>query len=359
MTIPALPSFADLQAAQTPPPAQPNFQGRSAGGDMNPPTQVSQPGGSGFNTPPATPVPAAQPPAQPTQQQFSIAELERMGRIPVGQFKSERELFDAMYGALEQTATELEQYRQRPPVTPAAPVQPATPATPAVPADDLTKMATVFQQNNWLALQNGQWVATNPLATQVAQQLNTQALEAQARQAELADPRSFISKYGKEVFEQALSPLQEQMKQVLERNQRLEMQLSAMTPKPHESWIKEHEAKLWTTDPAGTRVPTQAGAAYRDAWDLAANSGVTDPTAAHQIASMAASAYLQSTQPAAPPQPQQPWLQQALQRPPVSDPSFNAAGTVLNNSVPPQQRGVPLDNQGFPTFAGLQAIGLQ
>ncbi len=355
MTIPALPSFADLQA-QTQPPAQPNLQGSSAGGANSPPAPASQPGGTGFNAPPATP---AQPPAQPTQQQFSIAELERMGRIPPGQFKSERELFDAMYGALEQTATELEQYRQRPPVAPAAPVQPATPATPAVPADDLTKMATVFQQNNWLALQNGQWVATNPLATQVAQQLNTQALEAQARQAELADPRSFISKYGKEVFEQALSPLQEQMKQVLERNQRLEQQLSAMTPKPHESWIKEHEAKLWTTDPAGQRVPTQAGAAYRDAWDLAANSGVTDPTAAHQIASMAASAYLQSTQPAAPPQPPQPWLQQVLQRPPVSDPSFNAAGTVLNNSVPPQQRGVPLDNQGFPTFEGLQAVGLQ
>jgi hypothetical protein len=218
-------------------------------------------------------------------------------------------------------------------------------------------MATVFQQNNWLALQNGQWVATNPLATQVAQQLNNQALEAQARQAELADPRSFIAKYGKEAFEQFTTPLQEKLQQVLERNQRLEQQLSSMIPKPHESWIKEHEAKLWTTDPAGARVPTAAGAAYRDAWDLAVNSGVTDPAAAHRIASMAASPYLQNSQPAAP-QPQQPWMSQALQRP-VSDPSFAAPGTVLNNVVPPQQRGVPLDNQGFPTFAGLQSVRMQ
>ena len=283
-----MPSFADLQTQFG---QQPSITNAPSGGANPPPTPASQPGVGGL--PPAQPTP--QPPAS------YLAELERDGRIPAGQFKTERDLIDALYGTASELATQVEQYQQKP----REPVAPSAPAAPAAPVADLTKMATVFQQNGWLSLQNGQWVANNAMATEVASQMNNSILEAQARQAELAN-----------------------------------------------------RDKLFVKDTSGAEVHTPAGKAYSEAWEMARQAGRTNINEIHQYALTVATPYLTQMQAPPTPAPVQSWMQQATATP-RHDPSFSAPGTVLNSSVPPSGIGMPVGNDGFPTFQSLMALGIQ
>lgn len=346
MTTPALPSFQMLQQQAATP--QPNIPSAPSGGANNPPVPVPQPGGMGLPTPQPQ-APQFIPPAAPARDPYLI-QLEQSNRLPPGRFNTVQEAFDAIYTLAEQQESELDRFKAQPPAAPAPPV------TPAPPAEDLNKMAMAFQQNGWMALENGQWVAKQPAAGQLAQQLNHQLLEAQARQAELSDPVSFIAKYGKTAIEQYLTPLQKEMEALKQQNLQLQMDIAKSTPKPHEAWVEQNKAVLWTTDQNGTRTPSVAGKAYADAWDMAESYGMRAEDV-HKFAMTAATPYLTTvTQQAPQPQPPQPWMQQVLQNPPAQNPAFNAPGTFLNNSVPPQQRDVTLDNDGLPSFARLQAL---
>lgn len=341
--LPAMPSFADLQAQQAS--IQPVPPNAPSGGATQPSVPASQPGGG--SPPPAV--------SQPTVPQPYVAELERLGRIPVGRFTNDRDLIDTLYGTAENLATQVEQFEARQ----AAPVQPAAPVVPATPVADVTKMATVFQQNGWLALQNGQWVATNPMATQLATQMNASIMEAQARQAELAEnPSAFISKHGADVFKQALSPLQQEIETLRQQNQQLQQQFEASTPRLDKTWVETNKAQLYTTDAAGKEVPTQAGKAYGEAWEMARAAGKPIDQI-HSFALSVATPYLAAAATPAPaPAPPQTWVQQVLSNP-GTDPSFTAPGTVLNKSVPPNGIGYPVDNDGYPSFSKLQGLGIQ
>lgn len=343
--FPGMPDLSQMMASQQPPVTNTPPSAPSGGATIpTPPVAPQQPSGLGFTPPPA------QPPA-PTPQQSYIAELESKGLLPPGhQFKSERDLIDRFYAVTEQMAAEMEALKgQQPAAPPAAP-----PVAPAAPVEDLTKMATQFQQSGWLALENGTWVAKHNAAQSMAQQLNQQIVEAQARQAELADPASFIRKYGSAAFEEMMKPLKAELDLIKQRNQMLEQQLEKTIPKPHEAWVKQNEAVLWTTDPSGQRTPSVAGKAYSEAWDMAAkyNMAVED---VHKFAMTAAAPYMQQTQ-QQPAQPQQSWMQQTLQNPPAANPAFNAPGTVLTQTVPPQQRDAILGPDGFPDFNRMMAL---
>lgn len=338
---PALPSFADLQAQMN---QQSQQSSASTSGVQTLPAPVATPGGQGF-TPPTPQAPPAQP------QESYLAQLERMGKVPAGQFRTERELIDALYSTAEDLANR---------VTPEPPARPAptpVPETPVVNQADLSKAATMFQQQGWLGMQNGQWVATNPIAQGAAQQLNTAMLEAQARQAELADPTAFISKYGQQAIDARLTPLQQELQQLRQENQAIQARLAETLPRPDKQFVEANKERLWTTDPAGTRVPTQAGKLYSQAWDMASKAGIEDFNQIHEYALSVAQPYLQPTPQPAQPQ-HQPWMQQ-VQNSPVTDPSFTAPGTVFTNSVPPSGIGIPVGNDGFPTFGSLQALGIQ
>lgn len=339
---PAMPSFADLQSQMNQQPT--NTPNAPSGGANGLPAPVATPGGQGLTPPPQA------PPAQP--QESYLAQLERMGKVPVGHFKSERELIDALYSTAEDLANRVAPEPPAKPVTP-----PPAPETPAVNQADLSKAATMFQQQGWLAMQNGQWVATNPIAQAAAQQLNTAMLEAQARQAELADPTAFISKYGQTAFDAKLTPLQQELQQLRQETQALQARLAETLPRPDKQFVEANKDKLWTTDPAGKQVPTQAGKLYSQAWDMASKAGIEDFNQIHEYALSVVQPYLQPTPQPAQPQ-HQPWMQQ-VQNSPVTDPSFTAPGTVFTNSVPPSGIGIPVGNDGFPTFGSLQALGIQ
>lgn len=346
-TIPALPSFTERAAAlpqmpavPAPPftqqvpafPVPPSPMNAPSGGANSPPAPVSQPGGLGL---------PSQTPAAPLS---LVQQYEAAGRIPAGRFKSDQELTDALYQVAETAASELEQSRQRP-QTPAA--EPAKPVTPAAPIEDVTKMATYFQQNGWLSLQNGQWVAVNPLATQLAGQLNQQIVEAQARQAELADPVSFFKKYGGDALKENLTPMQAELAELKAQYAALQTQIAESAPKPWDGFMKQYDAQLWTTDQSGQRQPSDVGRVYRDAFEMARTYGMS-PVDTHKFAETATKPYLQQTQ--QPVAPQQSWMQQVSTNQAQMDPSFNRPGTVLNNGVPPGQMGIPRENNGFTSF---------
>lgn len=342
--MPAMPSFADLQSQMSQQP--PNTPSAPSGGANSLPAPVATPGGQGFSPPPAQPAP--QPAPVP---ESYLAQLERAGKVPAGQFKSERELIDALYSTAEDLANRVE---QRPPETP---VTPTPAAAPVVNHDDLNKAATMFQQQGWLAMQNGQWVASNPIAQAAASQLNTAMLEAQARQAELSDPSAFIAKYGKSVIEQALTPFQQKLAEMEAQNQALQARLVETLPRPDKQWVESNKDKLWTTDQAGAQTPTPAGKLYGQAWDMAHKAGMQDLNQIHEYALSVVQPYITQTQPAAP-QPQVPWMQQ-VQNSPGSDPSFTSPGSSFSAQVPPSSIGIPVGNDGFPQFSMLQALGSQ
>jgi len=346
---PALPSFAELQ--QSAPPTQPTYQippSAPSGGAITPPAPALPPGGLGL-TPPATPTIQA-PPTTPAKSPY-IAALEAHNKIPVGMFHSEAELIDRLWSVSDNLNSELEALRNQPP---AAPTQQVTP-TPA-PAEDLTSLALPFQQSGMLAMDNGQWVARHAAATSLAQQLNQRAAEAQARTAELAtDTAGFIRKYGQKAFEEALAPINQKLTQFEAYTKQLEAELARAVPKPHEQWVKQNEAQLWTADQFGRRVPSAAGAAYSNAWDQMAKYGVPDAEL-HQYAMTMAAPHLTQQQPAQQPAPQQSWMQTVVNNPPVINPGFTAPGTTFQSQTPPQARDAIYGNDGFPSFTKMQAL---
>ena len=345
---PALPSFADMQQ-QSAPPVQPTYQippSAPSGGAISPPAPASPPGGQGL-TPPTQPV------APAPQKSPYIAALEAQNKIPVGRFTSEAELIDTLYTISDNLQSQLEAERNRTHETPAAP-QPA----PVAPQEDLTAMAVPFQQSGWLAMENGQWVSRHPAAASLAQQLNQRAAEAQARTAELAtDTAGFLRKYGQEAFEEALAPIQQKMAELEAYNKQLESEIAKAVPKPHEAWVKQNESQLWTTDQFGRRVPTAAGQTYSKAWDTAAQYGMpVDKVHEYAMALTAPLLTQQTQQPAPPAAPQQPWMQQVAQNPPVINPGFTAPGTTFQSQTPPQARDAIYGNDGFPSFTRMQAL---
>ncbi len=343
------PDYNQMLAQHTPAapaaPAAPvvNTPNAPSGGATLPPQPAPQGlAGAGGPQTPAT---------APTPSNNLVLEYERQNRVPVGRFKTDAELLNAVYSLAEQVSNEADELRQArmgqtPPATPAAPQTPAAPAAPEPSA--LSQIATVFQQNGMLQFQNGQWVSTHPASAETATHLNRQAAEVQARQAELADPKSFIGKYGKDVFKQELTPLEQKLQEMESRYAALEQRLAAAVPKPHMTWVEQNKSVLFKE---GTQEPSDIGKVYAQAWDTAAQSGVTDEAACHQLALMAVTPYM--TQRPATPQPaapQTPWINQALQTQQV-DPSFGMPGTV--SSRPSDGIGLPLMNDGFPDYHAM------
>jgi len=102
-----------------------------------------------------------------------------------------------------------------------------------------------------LAMNNGQWVATNPIAQGAAQQLNTAMLEAQARQAELADPTAFITKYGQSAIDSRLTPLQQELQQLRQENQAIQARLAETLPRPDKQFVEANEGRAGVTGENG------------------------------------------------------------------------------------------------------------
>lgn len=385
------PTYAGLQQGNQQVPGQPVLN-PSSGGGTSPTAFASQPSGGGQPQPwqqqPTQPQPSlqqttfpqpnfqppiTQPPAQqtwappspttaaPTQQpEVSpyIQELERLGHVPAGRFKNDRELSERLYSISEEMAARLEEYEKQYPTQPAAtpaaptPLQPA--AAPVATATDVTQIATVFQQNGLLTFNNGQWVATNPMAAAVAEQMNRSALEAQARQAELANPSAFITKYGSEVINKAVDPLNQRLEELARQNQRLQQQFENSMPRPDRDWVTQNRSMLYAKDTTGREAETPIGAIYRNAWSAAEQQYGGNFAAIHQYALDVIKPLLPTQQQ---PQQKQPWLA-GVQNPQsnmyAADPSFTAPGTIFNNGVSPQHQGRPLGNDGMPSFAAIQ-----
>lgn len=290
------------------------------------------------------PAPAQQP-VDPFIQQW-----EANQRLPPGRFKTTQELAEHLYLTLDDVAGKLEEYEKKQPV----PQQPAGQQPAPVPApvqQDLTQIAGVFQQNGMLANENGQWVAKNPLANGVAEQMNKAAMEAQLRQMELANPEAFVSKYGTSLVNSAVQPLQTQMAEIVKQNQMLQQRLESTLPRPDRDWVNQNRQIMYTKDAAGNEVPTQIGQLYSHAWDTANGQGISDYGKIHEYAMGLISPLLQTQQQ---PQPQASWMSGVGTKPP--DPGFNSPGTVFTNNAPPGQGGVPVANDGFPRYNILQAF---
>ena len=332
------PSFADLSKTGVP------------AGEPAPPGQQ-------LATPPAGVAGGQAVASTPTN--AMLRQYESQGLVPAGRFTNDAEMVEALYSLATNLASRQDDQRPEAPA-PARPVQPAQPVPqqqPQQPARDISQVATTFQQAGLLSYANGQWVATNPMATQVAEQLNAQIIAAQARQAELADPDSFIRRYGTGAIREALTPIDEELQQVKAQYQMLQQQLEAMTPKPYESWIQQHQSQLYSTDPATqARVYTPAGKTYDSMWTTAYEAGVRDVAKLHEIASSAAQPYLQQaapvTQPAA--KPAVPWASTVQ---PAGDSGFNAPGSQMGRAAGSTGISVPVGNDGMPSFSLMLAQG--
>lgn len=317
------------------------------------PAPVQQPWQQPLN--PAQPVPsapfggAASPPPGSAPvggtQNYHVSRLEARNEINRGQFKTDEELFDSLYNLAGDLAGQLDAFTTAQQSAPPAPVAPVVPTTPQT---DYSAVVPVFQQQGWLTMNNGQWVAANPVANEAAQYMNRQLVQGQQIQAELStNPQNFISKYAANAFKDQLSPLEAQVKQLADENKRLAEMVHQNAPKPHMDWVKANDALLWANQ-NGTRTPTPAGEAYRDAWNLAQQSGVNDESKLHQIASFAVKPYMGQPAPQAPPQS---WMQSVNMNQPV-DPGFTSPGYMFNQ---PQAPPSPTDAHGFPSYEQIIA----
>lgn len=299
-----------------------------------------------------------QAPAAPPVVDPYIAQLESDGRIPVGQFKSQQELTERLYEVLTDLSPKIDEYEkwrqtQQQPAAPAQPSAPVVQQTPVVaPQQDLTAVAGMFQQSGMLAQENGQWVAKNPLAAAVAEQMNKSAMEAQLRQMELANPQAFIAKYGSDAISQAVGPLQQQMAEMAKQNEMIQKRLEESVPRPDRDWVNQNRSLLYSKDQSGREVPTTVGNLYQTAWETANRQGITDYAKIHEYAMTVVSPLVTSQQ-RPPVQPQASWMAGVGQQAP--DPSFNSPGTVFTNNVPHGQGGIPVANDGFPRFDLLRA----
>lgn len=290
--------------------------------------------------------------------------MEAEGKIPRGQFKDDAELLQALYSVADQSLTELEKLKSSQANPPAAPpgtpvlasgssgvpaAQPAA-AAPAALNQDITRAAMALQQQGLLTFTNGQWVATSPVAGDIAAKMNQAALDIQAKTAELADPGAFIQKYGTDVIQAAVKPLQEQLEAVRRQNQELEQRLRASIPKPYEGWLRDNQKHLKTAD----GQLTEAGQAYSMAWDAAVANGVTSEQVLHQKAVEWASRFLPKTPNSAQPSQAAPpsFLSTVGQAP--ANPGFNAPGSTFAKQGNPSGVNVPVTNKGLPDFNEMQ-----
>ena len=331
---------------------QPNFQQPAQQPNFQQPAQqpnFQQPANQPVYSPPAPQPGNQQSPMQPAPQQTVdplILQWEADQRLPPGRFKTTQELSEHLYSTLVDVATKLDEYEKQQPAPQVTPTQPVAPA-PATPApQDLTQIASVFQQNGMLANEGGQWVAKNPLANGVAEQLNKAAMEAQIRQLEMANPEAFVAKYGNNLVQ----PLQSKIDEIVKQNQLLQQRLESTLPRPDRDWVNQNRHILYTKDAAGNEISTQIGQLYATAWDTANRQGISDYAKIHEYAMGLISPLLQPQQQ---PQPQASWMSGVGTKPP--DPGFNAPGTVFTNNAPPGQGGVPVGNDGFPRYSILQA----
>ena len=340
-TPPAAPAPMAPQAPNTP------HQGSAPFGGANLPPSGSTPSGGG-----------APQPAAPVENRL-VQKYIQAGQIQPGRFQNDEQLMNALITLAQQQAEALEAAQGQQPAAPQPPAAPVTP-TPPAPGVDLSQLATVFQQQGLLSFQNGQWVAANPIAQEAAAQLNRKALEAQAIQAELSDPRNFILKHGADALkEKLLPPLEQRIADLQAQLERQQQVLDQAIPKPHEAWFNENRKALETVDANGQPTKTAAGVAFENAWNTAVQAGVNDPVALHRIAQAAALPVIQQV---APPQQQQapavPWFQQA-QNTPATDTGFGLPGSQVGNPHQPTGIGVPQMNDGFPDYHAMLRQGLQ
>ena len=342
-SVPAYPSFAALTnqgvpvggSAQLPPAAAPAAAGVQVAGGA-PAAHVA--------------LDSAAPPT-PSAPASLLRDYESRGLVPPNRFQSDAELVHGLYELAQTLATDRPEPRAAATPPPAVPDQVAQ----QPPAEDIARVATAFQQQGLLSFANGQWVATNPMAGEVAAAMNRRNAEAQARQAELSDPSGFIRKYGADVFKQMVDPLHQQVQTLIEENKRLQESISSLAPKPYASWIKENQAKLYTVDPqTGSNVLSPAGNAYHAAWGSAAQAGVTDEAALHHIAMTTANPYM-AVQVQQTAQPAKPWSASLAVSP---DNGFNAPGSAMGRQAGSTGVSVPVGPDGMPSFRMMLAQGV-
>lgn len=336
-----------------PPPAAPQVP--------NTPHQGSAPFG-GANLPPSGSTPSGGgAPTTPAVENRLVQKYIQAGQIQPGRFQNDEQLMNALITLAQQQAEALEAVQGQQPAAPQPPAAPpTTPTPPATPGVDLSQLATVFQQQGLLSFQNGQWIATNPVAQEAAVQLNRKALEAQAIQAELSDPRNFILKHGADALkEKLLTPVEQRLAEMAAQIERQQQLLDQAIPKPHEAWFNENRKALETVDATGQPVKTAAGVAFENAWNTAVQAGVNDPVALHKIAQAAALPVIQQVAPPQQPQaPAVPWFQQA-QNTPATDTGFGLPGSQVGNPHQPTGIGVPVTNDGFPDYHQMLRQGIQ
>ena len=130
-----------------------------------------------------------------------------------------RELIEGLYGVADDLASQLDARQTQNPGQPS----PATGSPPAganppaytppgqiPPATagevNYSDVVPVFQSQGWLTMQNGQWVAANPIANDAASFLNRRIAQSQVLQAELsANPNGFFQKYRADAIKQQLT----------------------------------------------------------------------------------------------------------------------------------------------------------
>lgn len=322
------PSFTDLATTAGNAPV---------GGATTPAQTQSAPGalsqGAVSNPTPPIAVPAAPQPQTPPANAL-IRRLETSGVLSQGHgFTDDMQVLEYIAANGSQAA------EQQPP----APPQQAAPETPAPSPGDLSAAAVTFQQAGMLNFQNGVYVATSPLAADVARALNDNLARQRAVQAELVDPTAFVRTYGQDVIREATEPLHNEI-------QALREQLAAVArqaiPDPATTFVRDNRQALVAPDGSYTA----AGAAYQAAWDAAVRGGVQDRTAAHTIASLAARPLMSSTPQAAPAPnnapPNTPWLGTITTQ--AANPAFASPGSIVASG--PQPGSVPVNNGGFPDF---------
>jgi hypothetical protein len=196
-------------------------------------------------------------------------------------------------------------------------------------------------------MQGGVYVAKAPEFAAVADTLNKQIQERDARLAELADPATWFKKYGEPAIDPRLKTLEEQIGE-------LKARLEAATPKPQDVWVSQNRDKLYAQQ-NGQQVLTPAGHAYNQTWNRLASEGKLSEADIHDRASLAANAVMQFYQPPASPvqpaQPPQTFMQAAAGYQP--QPGFNLPGTPLSNGNPQPQ--VFANSRGFPDWDQITA----
>lgn len=300
---------------------------------------------------PAAPAPAPTPvapaaPAAPNRTMLnSLVSRGELTAQEAAYYPSDDHLFQDLL-------TEVAKVRQAPPETPAPTQTPAPQQTqaPQQSLEEINRMALSLQQSGALTFEGNRYTAKYPEFQAVADRLNSERLRAEQHLQELADPQAWMKKYGQQVIEEQVKPLQEQI-------QSLRQQLTSALPKPHEAWVDKHRAVLYEADATGnlTQNLSPVGKIYDQMWTEMSQMGLSDPRALHTIASRAAehAMGLVPATPQAPPQPTQSFWQASGSQPGQIIPGFNSPGTTQLARHQAQQVAIPVTNQGFADFRAI------